>query len=81
MVKVAGGEIHWKGRKFNWGDEVPDDLVAEHPEWVIDKPLTEAEIVEMTPEEAKDALLRLVRGEEPTVEVDGEVGAVGEVNA
>lgn len=64
--KVAGGEIVWNGVKYNWGDEVPDDLVAAHPEWVIDKPITEAEVLEMDPDDAKETLLRLIRGDEVT---------------
>lgn len=58
-MKVAGGEIVWEGRTYKWGDSVPADLVAEHPEWVVDKPLTAADIAGMTEREAKAALMLL----------------------
>ena len=57
--KIAGGEIVWEGQKFNWGDEVPDELVAAHPEWVVDRPVTRDEIDNMSADEMKAALLSM----------------------
>lgn len=58
-MKAAGGRIDWEGETYDWGDPVPASLVEAHPEWVIDKPLTAADIAGMTEAEAKTALMLL----------------------
>lgn len=59
MAKVAGGEIEWEGSTYKWGDAVPSSLVEAHPEWVVERPLSAAEISAMTEEEAKRRLMLL----------------------
>ena len=79
--KIAGGQIEWpegSGQYLNWGDEAPQDLVDEHPQWVLDKPISAAEIDEMPEEELRAALKRLTGGGESSDEIvrdeDGEEG-------
>lgn len=57
MAWIAGGQIEWKGDVYNYGDEVPDDLVDQYPEWVQPKPITEEEVNSMTKAQLAEALL------------------------
>lgn len=47
MSYIAGGQIDFKGRIYNYGDEVPQELAKEHPQWVLPKPLSDDEIASM----------------------------------
>lgn len=57
--KIAGARIEWpagSGEFLNWGDDAPDDLVAAHPDWVVDKRPTAEEVDKMTKQELSDEL-------------------------
>lgn len=45
---LAGGQIEWSGRVYNYGDEVPIALSQRHPEWVVYNEPSPHEINAMT---------------------------------
>jgi hypothetical protein len=54
--KIAGSRFEYKGKEYNYGDAAPADLVEAHPDWVVDRTLSETEIDTMSKEELQAAL-------------------------
>ena len=57
--KIALTQIEYDGTTYNWGDEVPDEVVEAHPTATGDKPLSESDIASMNKTELAEALRKL----------------------
>ena len=60
---VALCRIEHDGAEYNYGEEVPQEVIDAHPEAVGDKPITQSDIQKMTKTELQEALNRLTGNE------------------
>lgn len=56
--QIALCQIEHGGKTYHYGDEVPDEVIEEHPQAVGDQPLTAGEVDKMSKADLQAALKR-----------------------